>query len=137
MAEVQTGDIADRLTELHVRYYGHGPQSVAAHFSGDVLVVLFEEALSRAEITLIEAGQGENVVSLRRRFQQVMAQEFVTIVEEGTGRCVRSFVSDFDVEQHLAVEVFVLAETGQNMRGFEEAPVFEETTGEREERETP
>ena len=38
-----------------------------------------------------------------------MADQFKAVVEQATGRQVRSFFSDTDLEQDVSVEVFILA----------------------------
>lgn len=136
MPGVRIEDIEQRLADLHRSYYGHGPASVSVFHAGDVVVVLFEESFTRAETTLIEAGNAEEVQTVRRRFQHTMRDSFVTIVEEATGRIVRAFISDSDLAEHLSVEVFVLADEREDMRSFEGAETFRETDAERDRRES-
>jgi hypothetical protein len=60
-------------------------------------------------------------------FQRAMADQFKSIVEEATGHQVRSFFSDTDLDNDLAVEVFVLGDPLTDMARFE--PAVEETDG--------
>ena len=80
--------------------------------AGDVLVVLIEETFTRAEQVLIARGEADEVQIIRRRFQLAIADEFKSIVQRATGRCVRAFLSDTDLQERLAVETFVLGEPG-------------------------
>jgi hypothetical protein len=50
-----------------------------------------------------------------------MAESFTGIVEQATGRKVRVFLSETDIEQDVSVETFLLAEARTDMTGFEEA----------------
>jgi uncharacterized protein YbcI len=49
-----------------------------------------------------------------------MADQFVSIVEQATGRRVRSFLSETDLEEDLSVELFILAERRTDMSSFED-----------------
>jgi uncharacterized protein YbcI len=109
--------IAAEIVRMHRDYYGRGPTKARVHDSGDVIVVLLEETFTPAEKTLIERCEG--IQDIRRRFQRVMADQFIAVVEQATGRRVRSFFSDTDLEQDLSAEVFILADARTDMTGFE------------------
>ena len=123
--EVLSGDargtIASEIVRLHSEYYGKGPTKARVHGSGDVVAVVLEETFTRAERTLIERGEGDGIKDIRRRFQRVMAEQFTAIVEQATGRKVRSFFSDTDLNQDLSVELFILADGRTDMTDFEPA----------------
>jgi uncharacterized protein YbcI len=82
---------------------------------------MLEETYTPAERTLIEQGQTGNVQGIRRDFQMVMADQFKALVEQASGREVRSFISETDLENDIAVEVFILAGDRTDMASFEEA----------------
>jgi uncharacterized protein YbcI len=84
-------------------------------------VVVLEESFTRAERTLVERGEREAIQHIRRRFQQAMADGFTSVVEQATGRKVRVFLSETDVEHDVSVETFLLADERTDMRGFEDA----------------
>jgi hypothetical protein len=48
-----------------------------------------------------------------------MADDFKSIVEQATGRVVRAFLSETDVEADVSVEFFLLGEDRTNMAEFE------------------
>ena len=79
-----------------------------------------KETFTRAEKTLVARGEGEAIQHIRRRFQQQMAEDFTSIVEQVTGRKVRAFLSETDIEQDVSVETFLLAGERTDMTGFEE-----------------
>jgi uncharacterized protein YbcI len=74
------------------------------------VVVVLEETFTPAERTLIDRGEGDPIHDLRRRFQQVMGDQFKAIVEGATGRPVRAFMSETSLDEDVAVEVFLLGE---------------------------
>jgi uncharacterized protein YbcI len=82
-------------------------------------VVVLEETFTAAEKTLIGRGEADSIQDVRRRFQRVMADQFVSIVEQATGRRVRSFMSETDLEEDISVEVFILAEVRTDMSSSE------------------
>jgi uncharacterized protein YbcI len=115
--------IASGFVSLHSKYYGRGPTKAKVHADGDVVVVVLEETFTPAEQTLIDQGQSGGIQEIRREFQKVMADQFKALVEEASGRKVRSFISETDLENDIAVEIFVLAEERTDMASFEEAGV--------------
>ncbi len=69
---------------------------------------MLQDSLTRGEQTLADAGEGEAVLDLRRRWQRVMKEEMSLEIELLTGRKVIGFMSDNHIDPDLAVEVFVL-----------------------------
>jgi uncharacterized protein YbcI len=94
-----------------------------------VVVVVLEETFTPAERTLIDHGQPDSIQRIRRDFQMVMANQFKALVEQATGREVRSFISETDLENDVAVEVFILAGERTDMVAFEEAGEHVEVAG--------
>ena len=64
--------------------------------------------MTKAERRLTQEGEGELVVTVRRKFQSTMRDDLVGGVELLTGRQVVSFLSDHDDRADMASEVFVL-----------------------------
>jgi len=112
-------EIATRMVRLHSEYYGKGPTRAKAHVTDDIVAVVLEETFTKAERTLIERGETEAIQQVRRRFQQTMADEFKSIVEQATGRVVKAFLSETNLEADVSVEFFLLGEQRTDMRGFE------------------
>jgi uncharacterized protein YbcI len=50
-----------------------------------------------------------------------MAENFTSVVEQATGRKVRAFLSETDIDQDVSVEIFLLADERTDMTGFEDA----------------
>jgi uncharacterized protein YbcI len=111
--------IATQIVQLHTEYYGKGPTKAKAYVSDDMVAVVLEETFTKAERTLIDRGESDAIKEIRRRFQQTMADDFKSIVEQATGRVVRAFLSETDVEADVSVEFFLLGEERTDMGDFE------------------
>jgi uncharacterized protein YbcI len=112
--------VASEFVRMHSEYYGRGPTKARVYADGDLLAVVMEETFTPAERTLIGRGEAEGIQDIRRRFQRVMAEQFKSVVEQATGRTVRAFLSETDLENDVAVEVFLLADARTDMAGFED-----------------
>ena len=113
--------IANEIVRLQAEYYGRGPGRAKVYADGDFVAVVLEETFTPAEKTLIARGEADGIQDIRRRFQRVMEQQFSSIVEQATGRRVRAFLSETNLEEDIAVEIFILAESRTDMTGFEPA----------------
>jgi uncharacterized protein YbcI len=86
-----------------------------------VVVVVLEESFTPVEQALVDRGEADGMREIRRRFRRVMADEVEAIVEQATGRRVRSYISDADLDERVSIEVFLLAAPLEDMSGFETA----------------
>jgi uncharacterized protein YbcI len=112
--------ISTEIVRLQAEYYGKGPTRAKTYITEDLVVVVLEESFTRAEKTLVERGEREAIQHIRRRFQQQMADSFTSVVEQATGRKVKVFLSDTDIDQDVSVETFLLAEERTDMTSFED-----------------
>ena len=112
--------ISREMGRLQAEYYGKGPTRAKTYIVDDLVVVVLEETFTRAERTLVERGEREAIQHIRRRFQQQMAESFTSLVEQATGRKVRVFLSETDVDSDVSVETFLLADERTDMTSFEE-----------------
>src|SRR4051795_7673346 len=101
--------ISSEIVRLQSEYYGKGPTKAKTYVVDDLVVVVLEESFTRAEKTLAERGEREAIQHIRRRFQQQMAESFISVVEQATGRKVRAFLSETNIEHDVSVETFLLA----------------------------
>jgi|SRR3954462_4363415 uncharacterized protein YbcI len=113
-------EISKGLVKLHAEYYGRGPTKAKTYIVDDLVAVVLEETFTRAERTLIERGEIESIQNIRRRFQQQMAAEFTALVEQATGRKVRTFLSETNLESDMSVEIFLLGGDRTDMESFED-----------------
>ena len=102
--------LSREIVQLHVRLYGRGPTKARSYLHSDYVVCILEEIFTTAERTLIDAGSSEHVEQTRRKFQDAVGEEFISLVERITGRPVRTFLSQVDVESNLALEFFIFGE---------------------------
>ena len=107
------------MTRLHAEYYGRGPTRVKTYITEDLVAVALEETFTRAERTLVDRGEIDAIQNIRRRFQQQMKEDFIAVIEQATGRKVRAFLSETNLEVDVSMEIFLLAEGRTDMSGFE------------------
>ncbi len=110
--EKQDGRLAAEISNTVVRALaettGRGPTKAKTTIGDNGVFVVLQDSLTHGERTLSEAGQGQAVLDLRRRWQAVMEADVSRQVEELMGRKVVGFMSDNHIDPDLAVEVFVL-----------------------------
>jgi uncharacterized protein YbcI len=93
---------------LFAEYTGRGPTRARTTIRDRVVVCITEDNRTRAERRLTQEGEGELVVTVRRKFQSTMRDDLVGGVELLTGRKVVAFLSDHDAGADTAAEIFVL-----------------------------
>jgi uncharacterized protein YbcI len=112
MIREHDGELAARISTTVVkalaRTTGRGPTKAKTTLGDNGIFVVLQDSLTRGEQSLMDAGEGEAVLDLRRRWQRVMRVELSREIEELTGRKVIGFMSDNHLDPDLAVEVFVL-----------------------------
>ena len=109
----ENGDLLNALSNAVVQivrdYTGRGPTRARATFRDDLVTVLMQETLLKAEQSLIQDNKRALVVEMRRSFQQTMRDELSAAVERITERKVIAFMSDSHLDPDYSIEVFVLA----------------------------
>jgi len=115
--------IADQIALLQADYYGVAPKAARAYvIPGEIVVVVLRETFTPAEKVLIGHGDAEAIQHSRRRFQQLSREDFGAVVEQATGEQVESFLSETNLENEVAVEIFLMAGEGRTeMEHFEQA----------------
>ena len=104
-----TAAISNAVVRITREHLGRGPTRARTTIRDDIVLVVMEDTMTRAERTLAAAGRTEEVLRIRRVFQAAMREHVVAAVEELTGRTVEAFMSDNHIEPDLACEMFVLA----------------------------
>jgi uncharacterized protein YbcI len=108
----QDGELASAISNLTVkalaRTTGRGPTKARTTLGDNGVFVVLQDSLTVGERTLTDAGQGQAVLDLRRRWQSVMEDDISREIEHLMGRKVIGFMSDNHIDPDLAVEVFVL-----------------------------
>src|SRR3954449_11327364 len=103
-----TAAISNTVVKALARTTGRGPTQAKTTLGDNGVFVVLQDSLTVGEQTLTDAGQGQVVLDLRRRWQAGMEADVSREIEELTGRTVIGFMSDNHIDPDLAVEVFVL-----------------------------
>ena len=102
--------ISNAMVRLIREHVGRGPTKARTIHSGKVVLCVLEETMTKAERTLVSAGEDDFVLRMRFALQNAMRQDLTAAVEGLTRRKVVAFMSASHVEPDLAAEVFVLDE---------------------------
>jgi uncharacterized protein YbcI len=100
--------ISNAVIRLLREYTGRGPTKAHTTINDNSVVVVLRDTLLKAERSLVEDGQAEAVITMRRRFQGTMQADLVAAIVEHTGREVEAFLSDNHIDPDIAVEIFIL-----------------------------
>lgn len=101
--------ISNAIVGIVHEYTGRGPTRARTSIRDDVVVVMLQETLLKAEHSLVQDNKADLVAQVRRSFQQTMRPDMSAAVAKLTGREVIAFMSDSHLEPDYSVEVFVLA----------------------------
>jgi uncharacterized protein YbcI len=109
--------ISREMVGLMKEYIGRGPTRARTYMSGNVVVCLMQDTMTKAEHSLARSGKLEAVRHTRRLFQEALREEATALIERLTGRKVVSFMSDHDIERDFASELFVLEDAAGEIGG--------------------
>jgi uncharacterized protein YbcI len=101
-------DISTGMVQLMARYSGRGPTRARTTVNTNLVAVVLEDTLTKAEQNLVAAREMDSVAQMRRTFQAMMREEAIALVERGTGRTVRAFLGDIDPDNNIAGYLFIL-----------------------------
>jgi uncharacterized protein YbcI len=91
---------------------GRGPKRAKTTLGENAVFVVLQDTLTRGELNLVEAGESDAVLDLRRLWQRIMRTSCCHEIERLTGRTVIGFMSDNHIDPDIAVEVFILEPIG-------------------------
>lgn len=114
----QRAAVSNLTVQTLREHTGRGPTKAKTHLTEDAAFVILQDTLLPAERTLVNRGDEDTVIGLRRKFQSAMRDHLVHGVEEITGRKVMSFLSDSQVNPDVSVEMFIF----EPRPGEEESP---------------
>jgi uncharacterized protein YbcI len=112
-------DISRAMVALFKEYVGRGPTHARTYLQEDLVTVVLRDTMIKAEKTLADEGEEDLVRGVRRVFQGKFREDAIAVIEDLTGRKVRAFLSDHEIESDIAIEAFVLESEGGG--GGEEA----------------
>ncbi len=100
--------ISNAIVAVLREYTGRGPTKARTTIRDNVVVVMLEQTLTKGEQVLVDKGRGDNVITLRREYQEMLREEASARVAEITGRKVIAMMSANHLDPDLAAEIFVL-----------------------------
>jgi uncharacterized protein YbcI len=101
-------EISRAMVALFKEYVGRGPTHARSYVHDDLVVVVLQDTMIRAEKTLADEGEEDLVRGVRRVFQGKFREDANSIIERLTGRKVLCFLSDHAIDEDVAIEAFVL-----------------------------
>src|SRR6201997_1777273 len=100
--------ITNRIVALIREHYGRGPIKAKTYVLDNLIVCVLSDGFTAIEKTMMEGGEPDRVLEMRRDFQRMMKQRYSGMIEELTGRKVLAFLSQAHVEPDLTIEMFLM-----------------------------
>lgn len=110
-------DATEESRDLHVQLstaiihaqkesWGKGPEHAKSYLLDDFLMVVLRGGLTKAEETMLAAGQVDHVRDFRRSLQDHAATRYISLIEELTGRKVATYQSQILFDPTILIETF-------------------------------
>jgi uncharacterized protein YbcI len=101
--------ISNSIVALVREHYGRGPMKAKTYALDDIIVcVLRGSGFTPIEKTMMDSGEPEAVVAMRKDFQRLMAKRYKDVIEELTDRKVVAFLSQAHIDPDLTLEIFFI-----------------------------
>jgi uncharacterized protein YbcI len=101
--------ISNGIVTLVREHYGRGPMKAKTYVIDDIIVVVMRGCgFTALEKTIMDSGDPDRVVAMRRDFQTVMTKQLTDMVERLTGRNVVAFLSQAHVDPDITIEIFLI-----------------------------
>jgi uncharacterized protein YbcI len=100
--------ISETVVRLLAENTGRGPTKARTTIDGDLIVVVLQNSLTPGERFLADDNRGEQVLDMRRAYQDAMRTDCIAAIEDLTSRTVAAFMSANHIDPDLAAEVFIL-----------------------------
>jgi uncharacterized protein YbcI len=101
-------EITNRIVAFMREHYGRGPIKAKTYVLDNLIVCVLSDGFTAIEKTMVEGGEPERVLEMRRDFQRMMRVRYSEMIEQKTGRKVLAFLSQTHVEPDLTVEMFLV-----------------------------
>jgi uncharacterized protein YbcI len=89
-------------------HYGKGPIKAKTYVLDNLIVCVLSDGFTAIERTMMEGGEPDRVLEMRRDFQRLMKGRYSEMIEELTGRKMLAFLSQAHVEPDLTIEMFLV-----------------------------
>jgi uncharacterized protein YbcI len=101
-------EITNRIVAFMREHYGRGPIKAKTYVLDNLIVCVLSDGFTAIERTMVEGGQPDRVLAMRRDFQQLMKARYSEMIQELTGRKVLAFLSQAHIEPDLTIEMFLM-----------------------------
>jgi uncharacterized protein YbcI len=101
-------EITNRIVSFMREHYGRGPIKAKTYVLDNLVVCVLSDGFTAIERTMMEGGEPDRVLEMRRDFQRMMKARYSEMIEELTGRKVLAFLSQAHVEPDLTIEIFLM-----------------------------
>jgi uncharacterized protein YbcI len=101
-------EITNRIVAFMREHYGRGPIKAKTYVLDNLIVCVLSDGFTAIERTMMEGGEPDRVLEMRRDFQRMMKERYSEMIEELTGHKVLAFLSQAHVEPDLTIEIFLL-----------------------------
>ena len=101
-------EITNRIVALMREHYGRGPIKAKTYVLDNLIVCVLSDGFTAIERTMMDGGEAERVLEMRRDFQRMMKVRYSEMIEELTGRKVVAFLSQAHVEPDITMEIFFI-----------------------------
>jgi uncharacterized protein YbcI len=100
--------ISRAVVQLLSEHTGRGPTKARTTVDGELVVVITRDNMTQGERALLEHGKNDEVLRLRRAFQDTMSEDLVAVIQRLTERKVTAFMSANHLRPDAAAEIFLL-----------------------------
>jgi uncharacterized protein YbcI len=100
--------ITNGVVQTMKHHLGKGPTKAKTYLLDSHLFVVMQDSLTRAEESLLAAGQAELVRRGRELLHQHLAESYRAQIESATGRRVRSSQSQLVFDPDTEIQIFIL-----------------------------
>jgi uncharacterized protein YbcI len=101
-------EITNRIVAFMREHYGRGPIKAKTYVLDNLIVCVLSDGFTAVERTMVEGGEPNRVLEMRRDFQRVMKERYSAMIEQLTGRRVLAFLSQAHIEPDLTIEMFLM-----------------------------
>jgi uncharacterized protein YbcI len=101
-------EITNRIVGLMREHYGRGPIKAKTYVLDNLIVCVLSDGFTAIERTMMEGGEPNRILDMRRDFQRMMKTRYSEMIEQLTGRKVLAFLSQAHIEPDLTIEMFLM-----------------------------
>lgn len=95
------------MVQAQKQYFGKGPVRTKSYLVDDLLFIVMRGGMTRAEETMIDFEQTDQVRDFRQSFENEMTERLTDMIEKLTGRKVLTYQSQILFDPELVIEMFV------------------------------